>query len=46
MATVGELKLFTGTANPRLGASVAEQLGVPLGNVDIHRFRCGEIYVR
>ncbi|MEW5866675.1 MAG: ribose-phosphate pyrophosphokinase, partial [Bacillota bacterium] len=42
----GELKLFTGTANPRLGASVAEQLGVPLGNVDIHRFRCGEIYVR
>lgn len=46
LAIVGELKLFTGTANPRLGASVAEQLGVPLGNVDIHRFRCGEIYVR
>lgn len=46
MAVVGELKLFTGTANPRLGASVAGQLGVPLGNVDIHRFRCGEIYVR
>lgn len=42
----GQMKLFTGTANPALGREVAEFLGISLGGVDISRFASGEIYVR
>ena len=42
----GQMKLFTGTANPGLGQEVADFLGITLGGVDISRFASGEIYVR
>ncbi|HVH32099.1 MAG TPA: ribose-phosphate pyrophosphokinase [bacterium] len=42
----GELKLFCGSANPRLGEEIAGYLHVPLGKVSIARFADGEIHVR
>ena len=42
----GQMKLFTGTANPALGQEVADFLGRNLGGVHISRFASGEIYVR
>ncbi|MGE5551660.1 MAG: ribose-phosphate diphosphokinase [Bacteroidota bacterium] len=42
----GQMKLFTGTANPGLGQEVADFLGISLGGVNISRFASGEIYVR
>ena len=42
----GQMKLFTGTANPALGQEVADFLGIALGGVHISRFASGEIYVR
>lgn len=38
-----DLKLFSGTANPRLGQSIADYLGVPLGKCSLGRFPDGEI---
>ncbi|MEO1498105.1 MAG: ribose-phosphate pyrophosphokinase [Planctomycetota bacterium] len=38
-----DLKLFSGTANPRLSQSIADYLGVPLGRVSLGRFPDGEI---
>jgi len=42
----GELKLFCGSANPRLGEEIAGYLHLPLGKVSIARFADGEIHVR
>lgn len=38
--------LLSGTSNPPLAAAVASGLGPPLGQVEINRFACGEVYVR
>ncbi|MEN0109475.1 MAG: ribose-phosphate pyrophosphokinase [Planctomycetota bacterium] len=38
-----DLKLFSGTANPRLSQSIADYLGVPLGRISLGRFPDGEI---
>jgi len=43
---VGQLKLFSGTANPRLGEEIAAYLGIPQGQRTVTRFADGEIYVR
>lgn len=40
------LMVFSGRANPALGAEIAEHLGIRLGKVDIASFSNGEIYVR
>lgn len=40
-----ELKLFAGSASPKLGAEVAGLLGVPLGKAKIGKFADGENYV-
>lgn len=40
------LRLFTGTANPRLAARIAAAIGVPLGEVTVSRFSDGEISVQ
>src|SRR5438309_10377962 len=40
------LVIFSGSSNQPLAEEVAEHLGVKLGDVDIHRFANGEIYVR
>ncbi|MEP6756497.1 MAG: ribose-phosphate pyrophosphokinase [Chthonomonadales bacterium] len=41
-----ELKLFAGTANPKLAQDIAEGLKLPLGKVKIRRFSDGETYVK
>jgi ribose-phosphate pyrophosphokinase len=38
------LKVFTGSANPGLGASIARALGAPLGKTHLSRFLDGEIW--
>ena len=40
------LMLFSGRANPELGAKIADNLGVSLGRVDIKTFSNGEVYCR
>lgn len=42
---IGDLKLFTGTANPALAAAIAQKLGMSLEKTDIARFSDGEIRV-
>jgi ribose-phosphate pyrophosphokinase len=42
----GELKIFTGTANPKLAQDIASYLGLKLGEADVGRFSNGEIRVR
>ncbi len=45
MIDVG-MKIFSGTANPKLAEAVAEQLGMSLGELKIGRFSDGEINVK
>jgi len=40
------LMLFTGRANPELGAKIAAKLGVDLGGVMLNTFANGEVYCR
>ncbi|MBM3318658.1 MAG: ribose-phosphate pyrophosphokinase [Candidatus Eisenbacteria bacterium] len=40
------LKVFTGTANPKLAGRIAAHLGVPLGELAVSRFSDGEINVQ
>ncbi|MEE8601754.1 ribose-phosphate diphosphokinase [Euzebya tangerina] len=40
------MQVFTGTAFPGLAKEIADELDLELGDVDIHRFSNGEIYVR
>uniref|UniRef100_A0A0D9XJ44 ribose-phosphate diphosphokinase n=1 Tax=Leersia perrieri TaxID=77586 RepID=A0A0D9XJ44_9ORYZ len=42
----GRLRIFSGTANPRLASEVACYLGMELGKVKIKRFADGEMYVQ
>lgn len=37
--------VFSGTSNPKLATDISQYLGIPLGQVEISRFRSGEIYV-
>jgi len=41
-----ELRFFSGTGNPALAKSVAERLGVPVGEMSIQRFADGEIHLQ
>jgi ribose-phosphate pyrophosphokinase len=40
------LMVFSGRGNPELSEKIAEQLGMPLGEVEIKTFADGEIYVK
>ena len=40
------LMLFSGRANPALGAATAKELGVELGAVTLKTFSAGEVYCR
>jgi ribose-phosphate pyrophosphokinase len=42
----GPMQVFSGNANPELAASIAEALGVPLGDMAVSRFSDGEIQVK
>ncbi len=39
-----ELRIFTGSAHPSLGAAIASHLGVPVGRAHLARFSDGEIW--
>ena len=40
-----KVKIFTGTSNVELAAKIAEKYGTPLGEVEVVRFKDGEVYV-
>ena len=40
------MKIFTGTAHPKLAQSIADSLGIPLGKAIINRFPDGETWVK
>ncbi len=40
-----EIKIFSGNAHNKLAASIAKELGVPLGDAEVGRFSDGEISV-
>lgn len=40
-----QLRIFSGSSNPKLAADIAERLGVELGQIKLTRFMSGEIYV-
>ncbi len=44
--TRGPLLLLSGTANQPLAQEIADQLGLPLGELTVKRFADGEIFVR
>ena len=37
-------KIFSGSSNPKLAEAICAELGVPMGNIKLSRFKCGEIY--
>jgi ribose-phosphate pyrophosphokinase len=39
------LRIFSGSSNPALARHICEELGQPLGQINISRFKNGEIYV-
>jgi ribose-phosphate pyrophosphokinase len=43
MTRLNELRIFSGNANPALGRSISNVLGIPLGRVHLTRFADGEI---
>lgn len=42
----GPLRVFSGTANPALARSVADELGLELGAIEVGRFNDGEVSVQ
>jgi ribose-phosphate pyrophosphokinase len=40
------MKIFTGTANPKLAQNIADSLGIPLGKAMVNRFPDGETAVK
>ncbi len=45
-APQGDITILPGSANPRLSADIAEELGVPLAPCDAHVFSEGNVFVR
>ncbi|WP_050749658.1 ribose-phosphate diphosphokinase [Slackia heliotrinireducens] len=41
-----EMAIFSGSVNPKLAEEIADQLGMPLGNIKHEKFANGEIYCR
>jgi phosphoribosylpyrophosphate synthetase len=40
------MHLFAGSSHPSLASSLAKELDIPLGKVELKAFSCGERYVR
>ncbi len=40
-----DMRVFCGTAHPKLGAEIAQYLGIELGKMKVSRFACGEIFI-
>ena len=43
-STIGELKVFSGNANPVLAKEICQELKIPLGKVNLTTFSDGELY--
>ena len=43
---IGEMKIFTGSANPRLAREICDMVGTPIGQATLTRFPDGEIFVK
>jgi len=41
----GPIRLFSGNANPELAHAIAQEMGVPLSDATVGRFKCGEVNV-
>jgi len=41
-----KVRLFTGTANQELAVEISREMGIPMGDAEISRFRDGEINLR
>ncbi len=41
-----KMKLFCGSAHQHLGKEISQELGIPLGKVNLSKFSCGENYAR
>lgn len=41
----GPLRVFTGNAHPELARKIAAEMGVPLSDATVGRFKCGEVNV-
>jgi len=41
----GSLRIFAGNAHPELARSIASQMGVPMSEASVGRFKCGEVSV-
>ncbi|MDQ1911374.1 ribose-phosphate pyrophosphokinase [Paenibacillus sp. GD4] len=39
-----KVKIFSGSSNPQLAERICRELGVPLGNIKLSRFKSGEVY--
>jgi ribose-phosphate pyrophosphokinase len=46
MSRDGDLKLFTGNANPQLAREIADHIGVSLGECTVGRFKDGEVHMK
>ncbi|MBS3975726.1 MAG: ribose-phosphate pyrophosphokinase [Syntrophomonadaceae bacterium] len=44
-SNLGNIKIFTGNANPALAEEIAEYIEIPLGDVKVKRFSDGEIAI-
>lgn len=45
MYTSSKLRIFSGSSNPLLAENIADHLGLPLGKINLSRFKSGEVYV-
>jgi ribose-phosphate pyrophosphokinase len=41
-----KLRIYSGSSHPKLAQEIADNLGVPLSEMEISRFACGEIYAK
>ena len=42
----GGPKIFSGSSNPELAQKIANYIGIPLGGIDLKKFKDGEIWVK
>jgi len=42
----GEVRFFSGSSNPKLAASIASKLGVPLDGTHVSRFSNDDLYIQ
>mmetsp|Transcript_13251 Transcript_13251/g.35486 ORF Transcript_13251/g.35486 Transcript_13251/m.35486 type:complete len:390 (+) Transcript_13251:145-1314(+) len=41
----GPVRVFAGNSHPQLASAIATEMGVPLSNATVERFKCGEVNV-